>query len=377
MNKGKWPKDSGPQVEAGAVERRSRAERLPALSSVLLTSDLQPLAFVLRPLASALRLSSAARRPSPASRLALRASCRLLLAAFVLGASLIVASAQNAADGKAGSHSARPNVTLADRELVERAMSVVCVERSKDPIGSVPIDEMQARPSLPLAHPEAVAGARRAQRLLPLAKELTIAALRQLARQYNIEDAKIRAAVQRINAVQEIEPDMELRDNASVTVRSPHTIHFGTIFLAGLRSDEGMIGVLAHETTHIADGREDTLHGLFRLIGRRATALTGIRTTGQRAEELTCDLVGEMVTRAFIERTPNREPLVRRLARAVEHNCVDEDDTDDDHLSPRNTMRSLLALDPALARDLSGIVNITADAPASQRPRPQSNHLQR
>ncbi|HEV7858820.1 MAG TPA: hypothetical protein VGO91_09350 [Pyrinomonadaceae bacterium] len=302
----------------------------------------------------------------------------LLLSPVVGG----VAFAQDGPEGKSGSHSerARPNSTLVEREVVERAMSVVCMERRNDPQGSVPIDEMQSRPSLPLAHPDAVAGAHRAQRLLPIARELTVAALRQLAREYGIEDAKMRVAIQRVNAVQGIEPDMDLRDNASVTVRDPRTIHFGTIFLAGLRSDEGMISVLAHETTHIADGKEDTLHALFRLVGRRASALTGIRTTGQRAEELTCDLIGEMVARAFIERTPNREPLVRRLARSVEHNCVDEDDTDDDHLSPRNTMRSLLSLDPTLARDLSGSATINADAPAprpAQNPRPQANHFQR
>jgi hypothetical protein len=308
---------------------------------------------------------------------------------FILALALLVSSgvgsaalAQGGAEGKSGSHSerARPNSLPVEREVVERAMSIVCIERRNDPQGSMPIDEMQARPSLPLAHPDAITGARRAQRLLPVARELTLAALRQLAREYGIEDAKMRLATQRVNAVQEIEPDMDLRDNASVTVRSPHTIHFGTIFLAGLRSDEGMISVLAHETTHIADGKEDTLHVLFRLVGRRASSLTGIRTTGQRAEELTCDLIGEMVARAFIERTPSREPLVRRLARAVEHNCVDEDDTDDDHLSPRNTMRSLLSLDPALARDLSGNVSITAGLPAAlpaRRPRPQSNHFQR
>jgi hypothetical protein len=302
-----------------------------------------------------------------------------LLAFLAVGG---VVFAQGVPEGKSGSHSerARPNSTPVEREVVERAMSVVCIERRNDPQGSVPIDEMQSRPSLPLAHPEAVAGAHRAQRLLPLARELTVAALRQLAREYGIEEAKMRVAIQRVNSVQEIEPDMDLRDNASVTVRNPHTIHFGTIFLAGLRSDEGMISVLAHETTHIADGKEDTLHALFRLIGRRASSMTGIRTTGQRAEELTCDLIGEMVARAFIERTPSRDPLVRRLARSVEHNCVDEDDTDDDHLSPRNTMRSLFSLDPALARDLSGNLTITADAPATrpaQKPRPQSNHFQR
>ena len=287
------------------------------------------------------------------------------------------------AQGRSGSHleRARPVVPPVEREVVERAMSVVCIERRNDPLGSVPIDEMQARPSLPLGHPDAIAGARRAQRLLPLARELSIAALRQLARDYGIDEPRMRNAAQRINAVQEIDPDIDLRDNASVTVRSPRTIHFGTIFLAGLRSDEGMISVLAHEITHIADGREDSLHVLFRLIGRRASGLTGLRVTGQRAEELTCDLVGAMVARAFIERTPAKDPLVRRVARAVEHNCVDEDETDDDHLSPRNTMRSLLALDPTLMRDLGVVApaSVTATGPdnARQRPAQQSNHFQR
>jgi hypothetical protein len=269
----------------------------------------------------------------------------------------LLASTSFAQGGKTDSHSDRARASTA---VVERAIGVVCSERKVDPLGSAPIDEMQSRPSLPPSHPEAVAGLRRAERLLPLARELTVLALKQLAEDYELDERRTRPAALRVQSVREIEPDMDLRDNASVTVRSPRSIRFGTIFLAGLRSDEGMISVLAHEITHIADGKEDTLHPLFRLVGRRAAALTGLRVTGQRAEELTCDLVGEMVARAYIERAPGKESLVRRLARSVEHNCVDEDDTDDDHLSPRNTLRALLALDQRLARDLNGGENVAA-----------------
>jgi hypothetical protein len=205
-----------------------------------------------------------------------------------------------------------------------------------------------------LRHPEAVAGAQRATRLLPVARELAAAALRQLGSEHNIDAKKIASATSRIQAVLEVEPDMELRDNASVTLSNPRTISFGTIFLAGLPSDEGMVSVLAHELTHMADGREDSLRNLFRIIGRRAASLTGLRVSGRRTEELTSDLIGSMAARSFIARTPNAEPLKRRLARLVEHNCVDEDETDEDHLSPRDTMRALLALDPALARDVLG-----------------------
>jgi hypothetical protein len=70
---------------------------------------------------------------------------------------------------------------------------------------------------------------------------------------------------------------------------------------------------------------------------------------------LTSDLVGAMAARSFITRIPRDEPLTRRLARLVEHNCVDEDETDDEHLSPRNTMRALLELDPALTYNVIGL----------------------
>lgn len=238
--------------------------------------------------------------------------------------------------------------------IVERAMNTVCTERVSDPLGSVPIDEMQSRPSLPLRDPAAVAGVARAERLLPIAKELAINALTRLARENKIEEWRLRVATRRIQGIIRIKPDVDLRDNASVIMIDPHTIYFGTIFLAGLPSDEGMISVLAHEITHIADGRDDNLAPLFRLVGSRAINLTGLSITGRRPEELTCDWVGALSARTYIERFPNKEPLVRRLARLVEHNCVDEDDTDEDHLSPRNTMRALLALDTKLASELLG-----------------------
>jgi hypothetical protein len=257
----------------------------------------------------------------------------------------------------------RPRVVPDEGEIVERAIGAACTERASDPLGSVPIDVMQARPSLAVGHPDAVSGARRADRLLPVAKGLVIESLEELAREYNIDEKRVRAAAQRVMAVNKIEPDMELRDNASVILSTPRTIYFGTIFLAGLPSDEGMVSVLAHELTHIADGKEDGLQPLFRLVGRRAASLTNLRIYGRRPEELTCDLVGAMAARSFITRTPNNEKLARRLARAVEHNCVEEDDTDDAHLSPRNTMRALLALDPTLARDLIGDRELAAILP--------------
>jgi hypothetical protein len=254
------------------------------------------------------------------------------------------------------SHS-RDSLTPEAREMVEIASGVVCKERVRDPKGSVPIDDMQARPSLPVRSPEAVAGAQRAQRLLPIAENLVVVSLRRLAREYGFRnqqgyDPRLQRAIAHVQAVRSVRPDVDSRDNASVFMKNPHTIVFGTIFLAGLPSDEGIISVLAHELVHIADGSEDSLNPLFRAVGNRASKLTGLQIHDQRAEELTCDLVGTLSARSYVSNSPSYEPLARRLSRSLEHNCVTQDEGDDDHLSPRNTIRALLALNPTLSRAL-------------------------
>jgi len=254
------------------------------------------------------------------------------------------------------SHS-RDALTPEAREMVELASDIVCKERIRDPKGSVPIDDMQARPSLRVRSPEAVAGAQRAQRLLPVAKSLVVSSLRRLSNEYGFRQSRahgrrLQRAIAHVESVRSIRPDVDSRDNASVFLRNPRTIVFGTIFLAGLPSDEGIISVLAHELVHIADGSEDSLSLLFAAVGNRASKLTAMKVHDQRAEELTCDLVGAMVTRSYVAGSPNYEPLARRMSRSLEHNCVSQDEGDEDHLSPRNTIRALLALDPVLSREL-------------------------
>jgi hypothetical protein len=264
---------------------------------------------------------------------------------------------------KTGAHSAPPLprdvFTAADRRLVEKAIGATCTERVRDPQGSTPIDEMQSRPSLPVNNPDALAGARRAERLLPATRKLVVNAIVKLAKEYDLysvgsPQTRIRSATQRVDSVRRVKADVDARDNASVALREPRTIEFGTIFLAGLKSDEAMISVLAHELTHIASGQVDSLRPLFRAIGRRAAMRTGLRIQGQRAEELSCDLVGAIAAREFIKQNVSWEPLPRRVARAFEHNCVDDDASDEDHLSPRNTIRALFTLDVSLAGEIAG-----------------------
>lgn len=277
----------------------------------------------------------------------------------VLGSVLTVVCLSAAVAQKTESHSTRtlPTMSAEAKALLEEAIGVVCTQAKLDPKSSVAIDEMQTRPSLPVHSPEAREGAERAQRLLPLAKNLVIASLRQLATEYGFEksakfNVKIQHAVDRVNGVRSVKPDMDSRDNASVFLSKPRVITFGTIFLAGLRSDEGMISVLAHELMHIADGDNDSLRQLVAAVGKKASDLTGLEVHGQRGEEITCDLIGAMAVRAYIAGTPGYESIARRVARSIQHNCVEQDEGDEDHLSPRDTIRALLALHPILVKEL-------------------------
>lgn len=267
--------------------------------------------------------------------------------------------AQSRQQDKTDSHSTRARGSLSTdaREQIEEAIGVICTQAKLDPQSSIAIDELQARPSLPIQSPEALSGAQRAQRLLPVAKSLVVTTLQQVATEYGFQKSskfrkRMQQAIARVNSVKRVTPDMESRDNASVYLSKPHVITFGTLFLAGLRSDEGMISVLAHELTHIADGDNDTLHVLVVAVGKRASDLTGLDIRGQRAEEITCDLIGALAVRAHVVTSQNYESIARRLARSVEHNCVEFDEADEDHLSPRNTIRALLALHPGLVGEL-------------------------
>jgi hypothetical protein len=312
-----------------------------------------------------LRISPSPYLPVHGGGNAARASMLTLVLTLIVAQVLALPATAQRPGTRSGAHATAPETfTAADRATVERAMGTACAERIRDPLGSTPIDVMQARPSMSVNHPEAVAGARRANRLLPMTRKLVSNAIVQLAKEYGLYSgvarARVNAAAARVQAVKHVRPSVDARDNASVLLREPRAIEFGTIFLAGLRSDEAMISVLAHELTHVASGQSDSLRPLFRAIGRRAAARTGLRISGQRAEELACDLVGVDATRVFIRQTPSWEPLPRRLARLLEHNCVDDDSSDEDHLSPRNTIRALFSLDLDLARELLGGSNSQA-----------------
>src|SRR5207253_5911248 len=187
------------------------------------------------------RAAKRSKRSLPGVR---RFSVLLSITVLVQLVLLPVGFTQTRRTSRSGAHSSasRESFSPADRLMVERAIGATCAERARDPLGSMPIDQMQGRPSLPVSSPEAVAGTRRAGRLLPTTRKLVTNAIIQLAKDYDlysttINRARVDSALARVEAVKRVKPDVDARDNASVLLREPRTIEFGTIFLAGLRSD--------------------------------------------------------------------------------------------------------------------------------------------
>ena len=231
---------------------------------------------------------------------------------------------------------------------VERAITTICTERVQDPLGSVPIDEMAAQPPLPLTDARVKEGRKRAERLLSSAKKLVPSLLSQLAATYNLEALSQDWIRARVNAVHDIKAEVESHDNASWRPSEPHAIIFGTVFLAGLRSDEAMIAVLAHELTHAIAGTDGALLPLIRRIGARASQVAGASIGEDMSVELACEMVGLRVMEGYTSRTGNTKMMAQRLTRAMGKDCVRLDLADTDHLSPRETMRLLLKLEPNL-----------------------------
>lgn len=237
---------------------------------------------------------------------------------------------------------------LEESNIVERAIWTICTERNQDALGTIPIDEMAAQPLLPLTDVRVKEGRKRAERLLPKAKKLVPSLLSQLAATYNLEPLSQDWIRARVNAVREIKAEVENHDNASWRPSEPHAIIFGTVFLAGLRSDEAMITVLAHELTHAIDGTNRALLPLVRRIGARASQVAEVSIGETVAIELTCELIGLRVMRDYTSHTGNAKTMGQRLTRPMGKNCVRLDLADADHLSPRETMRLLLKLEPDL-----------------------------
>jgi hypothetical protein len=272
----------------------------------------------------------------------------LLSLSVVLISSPFVPPATIEAQHREKSRPSRASVAGFDKgDLVERAINVVCEARRQDAQGTVPIDEMAFAPPLSLTDSRVSSGRARAMALLPVAKRLVPFAVRRVAIANGVEPRNLKWIITRVQAVKTIRPEVGLHDNASWLPSEPDTILFGTVFLAGLRSDEAMLSVLAHELTHAINGDDGGLEPIFTRL--RARAQRGEPISENAAVELACEMVGLETLRDHITQTKGQGVgSGQRLGRGLQKDCVRTDLSDEDHLSPRGTMRALLQLDPAL-----------------------------
>jgi hypothetical protein len=236
-----------------------------------------------------------------------------------------------------------------ESSIIDRAIISICEQSAQDPYRTNPIDQMALQRELPLTDSQVIARKKRAEKLLPIAKRLLPTELSRLAAAYNLEETSFSWILTRLKAVSTIKMEVELHDNAVWRSSEPHAIVFGTVFLNGLKSDEALITVLAHELTHAINGKDKSLQPLFMRIGARVSEIRKMPVPSNIAAELTCELVGLQVMREHTAGASSKDNL-RRLARAMGKNCVQWDLADETHLSPRETLRTLLLVEPELTK---------------------------
>ena len=96
------------------------------------------------------------------------------------------------------------------------------------------------------------AGLRNGGRLLPLAKEFTIEALRRTAVTVGLPLFDLSEAERQINAIDSIVLDNALYDWAEVDLNQPTMIRVGVAYAYYLSGDEEGVFLLGHELTHVA-----------------------------------------------------------------------------------------------------------------------------
>jgi hypothetical protein len=261
---------------------------------------------------------------------------------------------------------AQESISAVNNDRVEKAITFICQDRKRDPEASLPIDVMATQSPLPLTASRVIAGRDRAQSMLPVAKRLLPFALNRVAARYGLEPLSSKWIVGRVQSITVIRPDVAERDNASWHPSEPNAVIFGTVFLSALRSKEAMLAVLAHEITHAINGTDNALQPVFSRVNQNSSSvsLTAV-------EELVCELIAIEVVRDYVSQTSSYGPQNRRLARPLQKNCVSLDLSDAHHLSPRNTMRTLLQLDPKLnfSRAHNSKSKQTKHKPVRRKPR--------
>jgi hypothetical protein len=209
---------------------------------------------------------------------------------------------------------------------------------------------------------EAQLGLKNIRRLLPLAKWLTLDALRTAQPDGRLKTSGLLKEKRLLQGVRRIMLDSQLIGDAEVWEDRLSEIRVAADYAPALVSDDEAIFLLGHELTHVA-ARSGRLKQLIENVKETARLSADVEVTTEQKEDLACDYTGAEVLKRFIALYPTGETESERFSRIVGFNSPAErlalawDDFcasyngvsgDEDHLSRIQTMRALVGLDPEL-----------------------------
>jgi len=196
--------------------------------------------------------------------------------------------------------------------------------------------------------PRAERGIKNVEKLLPLARRLTLESLHALAADYDIKPSEMKVAARHIDGVQTVVLDESLGDRAEVDDARLTEIHVGPDYARDLTTDEETMLLLGHELTHIA-ASGDNLDAFVEQVAHKAESASGVHPTESQKEDLACDFIGEQTVKRLVQSSaPNEEIAARRIARVFDEDSDESDEGDEEHLSQSATLKALFSLDTEL-----------------------------
>jgi hypothetical protein len=230
------------------------------------------------------------------------------------------------------------------------ALQKLC-EVSSRQIGSVSFTSEDLSGGDRQAWKQVFQGIENARKLLPLAKDLTVATFHEHAEDFHLASPDLKQAESYIRAVNSIVLDESLDNAAEVDDQDPQKIRVGPEYALHLTADEEIILLLGHELTHVAAWSE-RLDPFIERSAQKARQVTGVSPTEDQKEDFACDYIGAQVLKEFIRLRPARESAAERFSIPL-GGCEDEtgeDTGDEEHLSEGDTLRALIGLDPELQK---------------------------
>lgn len=205
-------------------------------------------------------------------------------------------------------------------------------------------------------------GLKNIRRLLPVAKWLTLDALRTAQTDGRLKNSGLLREKRLLQGVRKILLDPQLIGDAEVWGDRLSEIRVATDYAPALISDDEAIFVLSHELTHVA-ARSGRLDQFIDNVRETARLSAGVEPTKEQKEDLACDYTAAEVLKRFIALHPTGETERERFSRIIGFNAPSEriahawedfcasyngESGVEDHLSRAQTMRALVGLDPEL-----------------------------